>query len=106
MPDGAGGGAVMLMLLSSEACFVLALLCVVWGVVSAMRVVAALHGRGIKIQPVLLNVLILKYLYQYRAITLAETGRTGLLFYSYVFAMNLALLAAITGLVVRAAWGF
>jgi hypothetical protein len=48
----------------------------------------------------------LKYLYQYRAITLVETGRTGLLFYSYVLAMSLALLAAIAGLVVRAVWGF
>jgi hypothetical protein len=96
----------MLMLLSSEACFVLALLCIVWGAVSAVRIAAALHGRGIRIQPVLLNVLIFKYLYQYRAITLSETGRTGLLFYSYVLAMNLALIAAITGLVVRAAWGY
>ena len=96
----------MLMFLSSEACFVVALLCMVWGVVSAVRIAAALHERGIRIQPVLLNVLIFKYLYQYRAITLAETGRTGLLFYSYVLAMNMALLAAIAGLVVRAAWGF
>ncbi|MHC4080255.1 MAG: hypothetical protein ACYS15_00355 [Planctomycetota bacterium] len=96
----------MMMLLSSEVCFVLAIMCLIWGVVSAVRIAAALHERGIKIQPVLLNVLIFKYLYEYRAITLAETGRTGLLFYSYVFAMNLALLAALTGLVVRAAWGF
>ncbi|MHC4140848.1 MAG: hypothetical protein ACYSUF_02855 [Planctomycetota bacterium] len=93
-------------LLSSEACFVLALLCIIWGVVSAVRIAAALHERGIRIQPVLLNVLIFKYLYQYRAITLVETGRTGLLFYSYVLAMSLALLAAIAGLVVRAVWGF
>jgi hypothetical protein len=96
----------MLMFLSSEACFVLALLCLIWGVVSAVRIAAALHVRGIRIQPVLLNVLIFKYLVQYRAVTLAETGRTGFLFYSYVFAMNLALLAALMGLVARAAWGF
>ena len=96
----------MVMLLSSEACFVLAILCIIWGVVSAVRIAAALHERGVRIKPVLLNVLIFKYLYQYRALTLAETGRTGGLFYSYVFAMNLALLAAITGFVVRAAWGF
>jgi hypothetical protein len=96
----------MVMLLSSEACFALAILCMIWGVVSAVRVTVAVHQRGVRIQPILLNVLILKYLYQYRVLTLAETGRTGWLFYSYVLAMNLALLSAITGFVVRAAWGF
>jgi hypothetical protein len=95
----------MMMLLSSETCFVLAILCLVWGVVSAVRIAVALHERGVRIHPVLLNVLIFRYLPQYRAMTLAETGRTGWLFYSYVFAMNLALLSAITGLVVRGAFG-
>ncbi|MHC4126867.1 MAG: hypothetical protein ACYTE6_14965 [Planctomycetota bacterium] len=96
----------MVMLLSSEACFALAILCLIWGVVSAVRITVAVHERGVRIHPILLNVLILKYVYQYRVLTLAETGRTGGLFYSYIFAMNLALLSAITGLVVRAAWGF
>jgi len=96
----------MMMLLSSEACFALAILCLIWGVVSAVRVTVAVHQRGVRIQPILLNVLILKYLYQYRVLTLAETGRTGWLFYSYVLAMNMAVLAAIAGFVVRAAWGF
>jgi hypothetical protein len=96
----------MMMLLSSEACFGLAIACVIWGVVSAVRIAVALHARGVRIHPVLLNVLIFRYLYQYRALTVAETGRTGWLFYSYVLAMNLALLSALTGLVVRAAWGF
>jgi hypothetical protein len=96
----------MLVLLSSEACFALAILCLIWGVVSAVLIAAALRGRGVRVHPLLLNFLIFKYLYQYRAMTLEETGKAGLLFYSYVFGMNLALIAAITGLVARAVWGF
>lgn len=73
------------------------------GVISAVMIAAALQKRKIKVNWVWLRMLILsKYLDQYRDITRHETGRTGPLYYSYVFSMGLALVAGITGLVLRA----
>jgi len=73
-----------------------------WGVGSAVLIAQALQKRGIKVNWVFLRLLILsKYLGQYRDITRQETGRTGPLFYSYIIAMNLALVAAIVGIVLR-----
>ena len=95
----------MVMLLSSEACFILAVASLIWGVVSAVLIMAALHRYGVKINYLFMRVLLFRYVGQYRAITLKETGRVGPLFYSFVIAMNLALIAAITGLVVRAGFG-
>ena len=96
----------MVMLLSSEACFVLAFASLIWGVVSAVLITAALHQHGVRINYLFMRVLLFRYVHQYRAITLKETGRVGPLFYSFVIAMNLALLAAVTGVVVRVGFGF
>ena len=43
-----------------------------------------------------------RYMNQYRAITLKETGRVGPLYYSYVVSMIIALVFAILGLLVKA----
>jgi hypothetical protein len=94
-----------MLMFSSEAWFALALLCVIWGVVSGVMIAAALHKRGVRVPMLFLNVVLFKYLGQYRAITLKETGRVGALFYCYIAAMNLAALAGITGIVVRAVVG-
>lgn len=81
----------------------IAIVSVLWGVASAVMIAVALQKRGVRIDWIWLRLLILsKYLGQYRDITRQETGRTGPLFYSYVIAMNLALLTAIVGLVLRA----
>lgn len=80
----------------------IAILSVLCGVISAVLIAAVLQRRGIKINWIWLRVLILsKYLGQYRDVTLQETGRIGLLFYSYIIAMNLALVTGIIGLVLR-----
>ena len=73
------------------------------GVASAVMIAGALEKHGIKVHWAWLRLLILtKYLGQYRDITRQQTGRTGPLFYSYVIAMNLALVTAVAGLVLRA----
>jgi hypothetical protein len=73
------------------------------GVASAVMIAGALQRRGVKVNWIWLRVLIVsKYLGQYRDITRQETGRTGPLFYSYVIGMNLALVTAIVGLILRA----
>lgn len=81
----------------------IAIVSALYGAASAVMIAGALQKRGVKINWVFLRVLIFtRYLGQYRDITRQETGRTGPLFYSYVIGMNLALVTAIAGLVLRA----
>ena len=81
----------------------IALMGVVCGVASAVMIAGSLQKRGIKVNWVWLRLLILsKYLGQYRDVTRQETGRIGPLFYSYIIAMNVALVFGITGLILRA----
>jgi hypothetical protein len=87
----------------SDILLAIAIVSVLWGVASAVLIAEALRKRGVKVNWVFLRFLILsKYLGQYRDITRQETGRVGPFFYSYVVAMNLALVTAIAGIVLRA----
>ena len=87
----------------SDILFAVAIVSVLWGVASAVLIAEALRKRGVKVNWIFLRFLILsKYLGQYRDITRQETGRSGPLFYSYVVAMNLALVTAIAGIILRA----
>ena len=86
----------------SDILLAVAIASALWGVASAVLIAEALRKRGVKVNWVFLRLLILsKYLGQYRDITRQETGRSGSLFYSYVVAMNLALVTAIAGIVLR-----
>lgn len=85
----------------SNTFFILALASAVWGVVSSIVITAFLARRGVKINYVFIKVLILKYVHQYRKITLRENGRPGPWFYSYVISMNLALVLAILGIMLK-----
>ena len=63
-------------------------------------IAVSLQKRGYKVNWIWLRVLILsKYLGQYRDVTLQETGRPGPLFYSYIIAMNIAIVTGIAGVV-------
>ena len=57
--------------------------------------------RGLPVNWIFLRVLIIKYVSQYRALTVQETGRVGPLFYWFVISMNVALVCVIAGLVVH-----
>ena len=86
----------------SDILLAVAIVSALWGVASAVLIAEALRKRGVKVNWIFLRFLILsKYLGQYRDITRQETGRSGPLFYSYVVAMNLALVTAIAGIVLR-----
>jgi len=85
----------------SNILIVIAIFSALWGVVSAVMIAEALRRRGINVSWIFLRVMILKYAKQYRDVTLKDTGRTGLLFYSYVIAMNIALVTAVAGLILR-----
>ncbi|MFC2078833.1 hypothetical protein ACFLSZ_02525 [Candidatus Bipolaricaulota bacterium] len=82
----------------SSVLLVIAIISVLWGVVSSIAIANALQKRGLKVNWILLRVMILKYIGQYWDITRKETGRTGPWFYSFAISMNLALATAIVGL--------
>lgn len=86
----------------STVLITIALISAVWGVVSSLMIADALQKRGVKINWIFLRIMIIKYVGQYRDVTRKETGRTGPWFYSFVIAMNLALVTAIVGLILRA----
>ena len=86
----------------STVLLAIALISVVWGTVSSIVIISALNNRGVKIIWIFLRLMIIKYIGQYRDVTRKETGRTGPWFYSFVIAMNLALVTAVGGLILRA----
>ena len=78
-----------------------AILSVLWGVVSSIVIISYLSQRGIKVNFLLLRLFIIKYVAQYQEITRKETGKPGGWFYSFVISMNLALVTAVIGLILR-----
>jgi len=80
----------------------LAIISAACGVISSIIITSFMSRRGIKINFLFIKVLILKYVHQYRKITLQETGKPGPWFYSYIISMNLALVFAVIGIVLKA----
>lgn len=85
----------------SDLFFVLAILGVIWGVVSSIVIASFLSKRGIKINLLFFRILVLKYIHQYHSITRQENGKPGPWFYSYIISMNLALAFVILGMVLN-----
>jgi len=80
---------------------VLAIVCVLCGVVSSVLIIAFLSKRGTKINYLLIRIYIYKYINQYRKITIEETGKVGPLFYSFIISFILALIFAIIGILLK-----
>ena len=59
----------------------LAVVSVLWSVVTSVRIVLALRRRGVKVSFLWLRIMIIKYVRQYKRITLEETGHAGPLYY-------------------------
>jgi uncharacterized oligopeptide transporter (OPT) family protein len=85
----------------SSPLLVLAIFSALWGIVSSLVIASFLSKRGIKINYIFFKVLMIKYIHQYRKITMQENGRPGPWFYSFVISMNLALIFAIAGIVLH-----
>jgi len=85
----------------SNALLILALVFVGLFVIFSMMIVQEVSKRGVKINFVLLRLYLIKYISQYKQITLKETGKTGPLYYPCIVSVNLALVLAIAGLVLR-----
>ena len=74
------------------------ILVLVWGclwVIFAMMIVHELSKRGVRINIILIGFLIIKYIQQYKKITLEETGKVGPLFYPCIMSINLAAVFAL-----------
>ena len=79
----------------------LALVSVGWGIVSMIVMTSFVSERGTKINFFLYRLYVIKYVNQYKQITEAENGQPGLWFYSFVVSMNLTLVFAILGLILK-----
>jgi hypothetical protein len=85
----------------SNLFLILAIVCVLCGVVSSILITAFLSKRGIKINYLLIRIYIYKYINQYRKVTKEENRKVGPLFYSFIVSFILALLFAIIGMILK-----
>jgi len=72
---------------------------VLFNVVFSIIIVNELSKRKIKVNFFLIRLLIIKYVHQYKTITLQETGKVGNLFYCWVGSINLALVCSVIGII-------
>ncbi len=85
----------------SSLFFILAIVSVACGITASIIIAAFLSKRGIRINYLFFRVLMFKYINQYRRITMEETGKPGPWFYSFVTAMILTLIFAMTGIILK-----
>ena len=81
--------------------FVLALISVASGITFMILITSNLSKRGIKINYFMLRLYIIKYVHQYRKITMAGSGKPGPLYYPFVASMVLTLFFAIIGIIFK-----
>jgi hypothetical protein len=70
-------------------------------VILSIMIVHEVSKRGVKINFFLLRLYVIKYIDQYRKLTKKETGKVGALYYPCIISVNLALVCAIAGLILR-----
>lgn len=80
---------------------ILAFVSVGLGIVFSMMIVQEVSKRGVKINFVLLRLYIIKYIDQYKKMTLKEAGKVGPLYYPCVGSYVMALVFAILYLIAR-----
>ena len=81
--------------------FVLALISVAFGIAFMIMITSYLSKQGIKINYFLLRLYIIKYVHQYRKITMAGSGKPGPLYYPFVASMILTLVFAAIGIIIK-----
>lgn len=70
-------------------------------VVLSIMIVKEVSKRGVKISFLWLRLYIIKYIHQYKKLTVQESGRAGPLYYPCIISVNLALIFAIIGLILK-----
>jgi len=81
--------------------FILAIISAICGVVFTLMITSYLSKHGIKINYWLLRLYMLKYLQQYRKLTIEENGKPGNLFYAVIASWSLTLVFLIIGIVLK-----
>jgi hypothetical protein len=66
-----------------------------WGVVTSVHIMGFLQSRGRRVNPLLMRLMLLDYVSEYRRITWAEIGRPGILYAHFTTVWILALGAAL-----------
>ena len=66
-----------------------------------IAITSFLQKKGRKINFLLINIMIFKYVYEYHKITTDETGKPGFWFHSFTVTMNLALICTIIALIMN-----
>jgi hypothetical protein len=79
----------------SSIILICAIACVCLYVIFSMMIVHQLSRRGVKISFLLLRLYIIKYIHQYKKMTLEETGKVGPLYYPCIISVNMALVFAL-----------
>ena len=85
----------------SNVFLILAIVCVLCGVVFSIMITVFLSKRGIKINYLLIRIYIYRYINQYRKITEEESGKVGPLFYPFIVSFILAVLFAVVGAILK-----
>lgn len=75
-----------------------AVVCGLWAGVSAVLLAGALERHGVRTPFPFWGVLVFRNLHRYSELTRGTTGRIGPLFYSYVIAINAALVLVVIAL--------
>jgi hypothetical protein len=70
-------------------------------VVLSIVIVHEVNRRGVKISVLWLRLYLIKYIHQYRKLTLEEKGRVGPLYRPCLISVNLALVFAVLGMLLK-----
>ena len=70
-------------------------------IIFAIMIVQEVSKRGVKISFLWLRLYLIKYIHEYKRLTKKETGKVGPLYYPCIISAILALILAITGLILR-----
>lgn len=79
----------------------LAIFSVMAGIISAILITGYLNKNGLSANIIFWGFYFIRYLTQYKDLTLKKQGKTGPLFYSYIIFFNIALLSIVLGFLLR-----
>jgi hypothetical protein len=80
----------------------LAIICALGSVYTAVRIANDLRSRGMRANPALVRWMVFKYMADYKRITVSETGKVGPLYHQCATISALAALFAVAAIFVKA----
>jgi hypothetical protein len=77
----------------------IAIISVVWFIVTGLVICDWLGKRSYRVNYLFIRLFLPVYVYQYKKLTTAETGRAGPLYYHWIISINTALVFAVAAIV-------